>query len=80
MKQSKRVITRRDFLRTGSYMAMGGLIRLPLMAHATANKTAISRVVLIRDENMTDVTDNPFQVRSGKRNTTHYIEFFLLQI
>jgi hypothetical protein len=31
MKESKRVITRRDFLRTSSYLAMGSLISLPLM-------------------------------------------------
>ena len=52
MKESKRVITRRDFLRTGSYLAMGGLITLPLIGLADDTKTDKSRVVLIRDESI----------------------------
>jgi len=54
MKESKRVITRRDFLRTSSYMAMGSLIALPLMGHAADATTDKSRVVLIRDERVMD--------------------------
>lgn len=54
MKESKRVITRRDFLRTSSYMAMGSLIALPLMGRAADAKTDKSRVVLIRDESVMD--------------------------
>jgi hypothetical protein len=54
MKESKRVITRRDFLRTSSYMAMGSLIALPLMGRAAETKTDKSRVVLVRDENVMD--------------------------
>ena len=54
MKESKRVITRRDFLRTSSYMAMGSLIALPLMGRAADTKTDKSRVVLIRDESVMD--------------------------
>ena len=54
MKESKRVITRRDFLRTSSYMAMGSLIALPLMGRAADSKTDKSRVVLIRDEGVMD--------------------------
>ena len=56
MKKSKRVITRRDFLRTSSYMAMGSLITLPLVGRAAAAKTDKSRVVLIRDKNVVDGT------------------------
>jgi len=56
MKESKRVITRRDFLRTSSYMAMGSLIALPLMGHAADATTDKSRVVLIRDERVMDVS------------------------
>ena len=52
MKESKRIITRRDFLRTSSYMAMGSLIGLPLMGRASDSKTDKSRVVLIRDESV----------------------------
>ena len=54
MKESKRVITRRDFLRTSSYMAMGSLIALPLMSRAADAETDKSRVVLIRDEHVMD--------------------------
>ena len=54
MKESKRVITRRDFLRTSSYMAVGSLITLPLVGHAAGAITDKSRVVLIRDENVMD--------------------------
>ena len=54
MKESKRVITRRDFLRTSSYMAMGSLIALPLMGRAADTKTDKSRVVLIRDQSVMD--------------------------
>ena len=54
MKESKRVITRRDFLRTSSYMAMGSLITLPMIGRAAGAKTDKSRVVLIRDEGVMD--------------------------
>jgi len=54
MKESKPVITRRDFLRTSSYMAMGSLIALPMMGRAAETKTDKSRVVLVRDENVMD--------------------------
>ncbi|UCH19432.1 MAG: DUF362 domain-containing protein [Deltaproteobacteria bacterium] len=49
MKKSKRVITRRDFIRTGSYAAVGGLMGLPLLSYAADKKTQKSRAVLIRD-------------------------------
>ena len=54
MKESKRVITRRDFLRTSSRMAMGSLIALPLMGRTADAKTDKSRVVLIRDKRVMD--------------------------
>ena len=54
MKKSKRVITRRDFIRTSSYIAMGGLMGLPLTSQAAGGQRANSRVVLIRDEKLTD--------------------------
>ena len=44
----KRLITRRDFMRTGSCAAMGGLMGLGLMGSAEAGKAQKSRVVLIR--------------------------------
>jgi hypothetical protein len=52
MPKSKRVITRRDFIRAGSYLTMGSLMGLPLLRSAGAKKTEKSRVVLIRDENV----------------------------
>ena len=54
MKKSNRVITRRDFIRTGSYVAMGSLMGLPLMDDAAAYQAAKSRVVLVRDEKLID--------------------------
>jgi hypothetical protein len=62
MKESKRVITRRDFLRTSSCMAMGSLITLPLIGRAADAKTDKSRVVLIRDKR---VMDGSGVLRSG---------------
>jgi hypothetical protein len=58
MKESKRVITRRDFLRTSSYMAVGSLIALPLMGRAADTKTDKSRVVLIRDKCVMDGSED----------------------
>ncbi len=56
MKKTKRVITRRDFIRTGSYVAMGSLMGLPWPGNAAGTKTAKSRVVLIRDENIVNAS------------------------
>ncbi len=50
----KKPITRRDFMRAGSYVAMGGLMGLPLIGSSKAAKAEMSRVVLIRDENVLD--------------------------
>jgi hypothetical protein len=50
MEKPKRIITRRDFIRTGSYVAAGTLMGLPLLSHAGGNQTQKSRVVLIRDQ------------------------------
>lgn len=52
MEKSKRVITRRDFIRAGSYVTMGSLMGLPLLSYAAAKKTEKSRVVLIRDQDV----------------------------
>ncbi len=54
MKKSKKVITRRDFIRTSSLAAMGSLVGLPWAGRAADGRTAKSRVVLIRDENLLD--------------------------
>ena len=62
MKESKPFITRRDFLRTGSYMAMGSIFTLPLVGRAADAKTGKSRVVLIRDKRVVNESGN---VRPG---------------
>ncbi len=50
MEKPKRIITRRDFIRAGSYVTAGTLMGLPLLSHAAGNQTEKSRVVLIRDK------------------------------
>lgn len=52
MPSNKRIITRRDFIRNGSYVTIGGMIGLPLLANASAVATTKSRVILIRDSKM----------------------------
>ena len=54
MKDEKKIITRRDFLRTTTSVAMGGLMGLPLVSHAAGENPKKSRVVLIRDKNVID--------------------------
>jgi hypothetical protein len=50
MTEKKRVITRRDFLRTGSYVVMGSLMGVSLPKTGSAAKTQKSKVILIRDD------------------------------
>ena len=50
MSTRKKVITRRDFIRTGSCVAVGGLAGLPLLTQASVDKADKSRVILIRDK------------------------------
>jgi hypothetical protein len=52
MEKPKRIITRRDFIRTGSYVAAGTFMGLPLLSHAAGKQTAKSRVILIRDKHV----------------------------
>jgi len=54
MTEKKRVITRRDFLRAGSCVVMGGLMGLSLPKDAFAGETQKSKVVLIRDNKVVD--------------------------
>lgn len=54
MTEKKHVITRRDFIRSGSCAVMGGLLGLPLVGRASGQTTAKSRVVLIRRQNATE--------------------------
>ena len=53
-KSSNKVITRRDFLKTGGYAAAGGLLGLPLLDRTATQAAAKSRVVLIRDSDVVD--------------------------
>ncbi len=53
MTQKRKIITRRDFLRTGSCAVMGTMMGLPLVARAAAQTTRKSTVVLIRNANAT---------------------------
>jgi hypothetical protein len=53
MPEKKRVITRRDFIRTGSCVVMGGLMGLPWIDKAAGQSGEKSRVVLIRDKKVT---------------------------
>ena len=53
MSVKKRVITRRDFIRTGSCAVMGSLMGLPWIRNAAGQSNAKSRVVLIRDQKVT---------------------------
>jgi len=54
MPKDKKIITRRDFLRSGTCAALGGLIGWPLLGRASVKKESESRVVLIRDRNVID--------------------------
>jgi len=50
MSEKRKIITRRDFIRTSSSAMAGSLMGLPLLGDAVAETTEKSRVVLIRDE------------------------------
>jgi len=55
MESKKRVITRRDFMRTSSFMAVGGLMGLPLLGHSPGRAAEKeSKVVLVRDKKVLD--------------------------
>ena len=59
MGEDKKVITRRDFIRAGSSVALGSLMGLPLLAHSSVKTSTKSRVVLIRDQNALDSDGSP---------------------
>lgn len=60
MPNKKKVITRRDFMRASSCVAMGSLMGLPLLGKSSAKETVKSRVVLVREK---DVLDRTGQIR-----------------
>jgi hypothetical protein len=59
MAKNGKVITRRDFIRAGSYLAVGGLAGLPLLGSSDAKTPEKSRVVLIRDREVLDSAGEP---------------------
>jgi hypothetical protein len=66
MKSRKKVITRRDFMRASSCVAMGSLMGLPLLGKASAKTPEKSRVVLVRDKSVLDSRGQPrFDVLQG---------------
>jgi hypothetical protein len=48
MQSNNRILTRRDFIRTGSCAAIGGFLTLPFLHQANARMIKKSRVVMIR--------------------------------
>jgi hypothetical protein len=54
MAEKRHVITRRDFLRTGSCVAVGSMIGLPLLEKTAFAATGTSRVVLTRHDGVLD--------------------------
>jgi hypothetical protein len=62
MRFREKVITRRDFLRTGACLSLGSLAGLSLPGGGSADTGKKSRVVLIRDK---DVLDDRERIRPG---------------
>ena len=54
MGEDKKIITRRNFIRVGSSVALASLMGLPLLAQSSVKTPTKSRVVLIRDQNALD--------------------------
>jgi hypothetical protein len=59
MPNEKKVVTRRDFMRTSSCVAMGSLMGLPLLGKSSAKTPGKSRVVLIRNRQVLDSQGQP---------------------
>ena len=52
MTEEKKIITRRDFIRSSSCIAMGTLMGLPLLGNTPIKKAKMSRVVLVRNRDV----------------------------
>jgi len=52
MAEKKKIITRRDFIRSSSCIAMGTLMGLPLLGNTPIKKAKMSRVVLVRNKDV----------------------------
>ncbi|MBW1886983.1 MAG: DUF362 domain-containing protein [Deltaproteobacteria bacterium] len=59
MEEEKKIITRRDFIRSSSCIAMGTLMGLPLLGNTPIKKTKMSRVVLVRHKDVIDKNGKP---------------------
>ncbi len=55
MTTQKPVITRRDFIRTGACVAVGGLMGFPAVSESAPKTTGKSRVILIRDKQVINI-------------------------
>ena len=52
MAEEKKIITRRDFIRSSSCIAMGAIMGLPLLGNTPIKKAKMSRVVLVRNKDV----------------------------
>jgi hypothetical protein len=59
MPKKKKVITRRDFMRASSCVAMGSLMGFPLLRKSSAKTPEKSRVVLVRNKEVLDRQGQP---------------------
>jgi hypothetical protein len=66
MDNTKNIITRRGFIRSGSCVALGSLMGLPMIGKTAEAASEKSRVVLIRDEKIFDTTGS---VRENRMET-----------
>lgn len=57
--QNRKIVTRRDFIRTSSCVAMGSLMGLPLIGTSPVGASGKSRVVLVRDRHVLDEDRRP---------------------
>ncbi len=58
MKTKKYVITRRDFIRAGTCVAVGSIVGFPLAGDSAAKAVEKSRVVLVRDKKVVRSSDS----------------------
>jgi hypothetical protein len=59
MEKKKKIITRRDFMRASSCVAMGSLMGFPLLGKSSAQTPEKSRVVLVRNKDVLDRQGQP---------------------
>ncbi len=58
MTTKKHSITRRDFIRAGSCIAVGSFMGFPIVSKSVAKSAAKSRVILIRDKRVVNSSDD----------------------